>query len=179
MTTLRREAKNKIADILDDYIPAEAIDPATERILDTLSELRGFSFLREDSMKNAGMEWLIVAGEEVKQEQIDQNVLAMNACNEFEAALNFNPLQWDLNKEWQRLKRFVIEQYEKDSGVFRKYAEWREGQGKFKGAMNNKNILDKPLRFIDLFPSFMASVVLSRPKSASISKDSNDAPMTY
>lgn len=134
---------------------------------------------KKEILSKSDPAWSVLAGEDIQQEQIDRNVLTMDACNAFEQALNFLPLEWDLNKEWGSLKRFVVEQYEKDPSVFRKYAEWRAGKGQYKGAMNNKNILDKPARFISLFPDFMAQAMLGKPKSASITKDSNDIPMSY
>lgn len=78
------------------------------------------------------------------------------ATGEFESALGFGQLPWDSVTGWQAFKKFVVKIYQADPQTFRKYAEWRNGKGKY-DAMSNKQIRQAPSQFIDTgYPAFMA-----------------------
>ena len=198
MTTLRRKLTQSLDELMCERILSmeffpefngsistrENIKTMAEVLADAIIELRVFKTDEERppyDVSKAGVEWAVYAGTEIKQKYIDENVLAKNACDEFERALHFNPLDWELNKDWQTLKKFVVAQYRKNSNVYKDYASWREGKGQYKGALNNKNILDKPLRFISLFPDFLASnAIYGKPKQTQkVETDASGSPKSY
>lgn len=80
--------------------------------------------------------------------------LQSEAQNEFEAALGFGSLPW--GSTFEKFGRWVRKTYEKDPHAFSRFAEWRNGDGKYI-AMSNKQIRMNPDMFIDTgYPAFLA-----------------------
>lgn len=74
-----------------------------------------------------------------------------------ESALSVNPWPWDSSAIWRKFSKWVMEEYARDPKAFEDYKVWREGQGKFKGAMSNTAIRRDPQMFMDTsWPSFLA-----------------------
>jgi len=126
-----------------------------------------------DKKKNA---WLFPAN----QAEIDANIFAKEAVNNFESCLHFNPLPWSQNREWERFEKFVVDEYRKDATVWQRYDEWRKDKGKYAGALSNKAIKYRPDDFIACFPDFLAHTSMyGKSTRAKIETDSTGAPITY
>jgi len=82
----------------------------------------------------------------------------------FEDALGVNGWPWDSTPAWRRFAKWVTTEYQNDQNSFRKYAEWRKGDGKFQ-AMSNNKIRQMPDAFIDTaWPTFLAHVSMYQTK---------------
>lgn len=127
-----------------------------------------------DKKKNA---WLFPTS----QTEIDENIFAKEATDNFESCLHFNPLPWSSNRDWEKFEKFVIGEYRKDKTVWQRYDEWRKDKGKYVGAMSNKAIKYRPADFIACFPDFLAHTAMygkaSQPRD--IETDSTGAPITW
>jgi len=139
-------------------IPKKSFSKPTARINRTESEQEEL-----DEKKNA---WLFPAN----QTEIDANVFAKEAVDNFESCLHFNPLPWSSNREWERFEKFVVDEYRKDAAVWQRYDEWRKDKGKYVGALSNKAIKYRPDDFIACFPDFLAHTVMygGKPRDASV-----------
>lgn len=131
----------------------ERIEELAEKLADAAISVKKEVFL----LKNAGLEWSILAGQDVEQEQIDSVVSGKEATDSFERELHFNLLPWDSTKEWEKLRKFVVKEYSKDSVVWSKYHQWRKAEGQYKGAMTNPRIYGNPSEFMAAsFPAFLS-----------------------
>lgn len=160
--TLRRELRQKFVEILvgtiDHMDGAFTTDEIAEKLTDAALELRGFS-KPAVNLKNADPAWSILAGEAIVIDPIIEE-----AKDAFERGLRFNPLPWGMNKQWDKLEKFVVQEYKKDALIFIKYKTWQEGDGKYV-ALSNRKIKEKPEDFIACFPDFLAHVEMySKPK---------------
>lgn len=160
--TLRRELRLKFENVLSETIDhiegAFTTSEIVERLVDAALELRGFSKPLVN-LKNADPAWSILAGAEIVIDPIIEE-----AKNAFESGMRFNPLPWGMNKQWDKLEKFVVQEYKKDALIFVKYKTWQEGDGKYV-ALSNRKIKEKPEDFIACFPDFLAHVEMySKPK---------------
>jgi len=113
-------------------------------------------------INNQSVEWLIANNQPIPQEVLVQAKLAKDATDSFERELHFNPLAWSKNRDWEALQKYVVSIYAADNGVFKKFQEWREGAGKYKGWTNGK-ILQAPRMFIDgAYPEYDASQMYAK-----------------
>ena len=120
-------------------------------------------------------------GEEVTQELIDHSVLVKDATDSFEKDLKFNPLPWSSTKDWEKLSKFVVQEYQKDKLIFAKYKTWQQNDGKYL-AMSNRKIKERPADFVACFPDFLAHSAMYETKkveSKPVDIDDNGAPISY
>jgi len=139
---------------------------------------------KEEILKKSSIEWKILAGAKVNEEDLQGEIIAKEATDDFERSLHFNPLPWDSTKPWEKLKKFVVQEYEKDKTVWRRYDAWRKSDGKYSGAMNNKNISTRPMDFIACFPDFLAHTAMYSRKERVPDEERTDlddygAPRSY
>lgn len=158
MTTLRRELRLKFLDILKSW------NVHDEELLSTeLAEAAmTVKFMVEDkpkiNMKNADPAWAILAGTEIEQEEIDENIFAKEATDDFERQLGFGILPWNSDDAWTKFYKFIVKIYKQSQGVWMDYAVWREGDGKYGKAMTNNAIRKNPKMFMDTgYPTYEAS----------------------
>lgn len=89
------------------------------------------------------------------------------AQKEFEAALGFGSLPW--GGAFEKFGRWVRKTYEADPQAFRRFAEWRKGDGKYI-AMSNKQIRMNHDMFVDTgYPAFLAHVSMYQKSNERIS----------
>ena len=120
--------------------------------------------------------WLFPAN----QAEVDENVFAKEAVDNFESCLHFNPLPWSSNREWERLEKFVVAEYCKDKNIWQRYDTWRKSDGKYAGALSNKAIKYRPDDFIACFPDFLAHTSMYGKKSgAEVQVDADGTPITF
>jgi hypothetical protein len=97
---------------------------------------------------NQNPEWNVLHGGTPDLEKIQSR---QEALNSFERDLKFNLLPWSKNPYWERLERFVLKEYARDKNLFKRYAAWRNDEGKFE-AMSNKQIYSNPDQLIATWP---------------------------
>jgi hypothetical protein len=104
--------------------------------------------------ENAPIDWLIAGG--VSSEQIatlnQKEAEVKTATDAFERALNFNPLPWGKNSQWQRFKKFVMGAYQQDPSSFKKFQDKREKEGQFTRLPANPKIYQDPDLLIAIWP---------------------------
>lgn len=186
MTTLRRSLRAKFEEVLSSkitYWQERGDDETLGDIADILADAT-LEMIRKPSfdLKASDPAWALLSGQEVTQEQLDRETLAKEATDSFERDLHFNPLPWSSTKSWEKLEKFVVQEYKKDKQVFFKYDSWRKGKGKYVGALNNKNITQTPESFISCFPDFLAHTEMypeKKPVQTSfVEEDDNGIPIS-
>jgi len=85
----------------------------------------------------------------------------ITACtNTFEETFGFGILPWGSNGIWKKFQRWVFG-FTNDLGIFKEYVIWRNGEGKYKGAMTNVAIRRDPQIFMDTgWPNFLAHTAM-------------------
>ncbi len=112
------------------------------------------------------LEWKLSHGEEVTQHDLDEAKIKDEAPKLFEKALGFGTLPWSSNSTWEKFQKFITRIFSADHDVFKDYALWREGDGKYK-AFSNRKIRENPAAFMDTgYPEFEASKMYSLSKPA-------------
>lgn len=185
MTTLRRELRrrfNKTLEIL--FNTAGVSEDVREGLCDSLADDAIDVIQPKNPIQNLPIEWKIAAGMKVEEEDLQGEIIAKEATDDFERSLHFNPLPWDSTRPWEKLKRFVVQEYEKDKTVWQRYDAWRKSDGKYSGAMNNKNISTRPVDFIACFPDFLAHTAMYSKKERVPDEERTDlddfgAPRSY
>lgn len=180
MATNRRDLRKKFEEILKSWNTGDE-EVLAEELAD--AALEAFRTPKID-LRASDPAWALLSGEGITQEQLDQAKQAEEAKGAFERDLHFNPLPWSSTKDWEKLEKFVIQEFTKDSLIFFKYDSWRKNKGKYAGALNNKNITQSPANFITCFPDFLAHTAMypeeTKPTQQSFLKtDENDTPMSY
>lgn len=171
MTTLRREAIQKVFDVLigdfghiidtdqyDEYFTSVAV-----KIVDRLYEMRGFSLLKEEPIKNADPYWELFHGIALSQEEVDRNRFIDAALNEFNFCLQIQ-MEWHPAKSskeivMKTLREKVVEWYAESKDCFRDYQTWRT-QPFARGAMSNVQIKNFPENFAASWSDFRRAVPL-------------------
>lgn len=205
MKTLRREAFETIKKVWKNrtqnmnHAPAEDafLDSVFMDMVDSLSELRGFSFLKTDEERpayvlnvlnvpeNFPLEWKIAAGQTPKQEQIDENKLIQEALNTFEQDLQL-PGNWQWyavkpaeEKIWKALREFIVKKYVENPKAFAEYQTWRT-QPFASGKMSNRAIKNAPQDFEASWTDFLAGNSMYGQRQVLEKKtDVNDIPLSY
>jgi hypothetical protein len=188
--TLRRELIQKINSILNAYIETgqgylgeEMPKEVVENLADAILELRAFqrgseewkADLRE-KMSKKSLEAAVIMGKNI-EESVEQAMLDDEARSAFERDMSFNPLPWGSSKGWDKLGKFVVTEYEKDSLIFAKYKTWQMNDGKYV-AMKNNRIRSHPEEFVSNFPDFLAHTSMYS-KKETVETDENNVPKTY
>jgi hypothetical protein len=79
----------------------------------------------------------------------------------FESAFGFGTLPWDTKLDWQRFSRWITTTHQTDPRAFADYVQWRNAEGKYKGAMTNTAIRRDPQIFMDTgYPTFLAHTAM-------------------
>ena len=158
MTTLRRELRVKFEEVLarfSDKLTLPEREPLADLLADAALELRGFKLI-----EGAGIDWAILAGQDITQEQVKQIQLRDVAPKMFEKALGFSkPLPWWSDKDWTAFGEWVCTEYDKDKMSFGEYNIWRSNQYS-SGKLANTTIRSYPDKFYDSWDMFM----MSKPK---------------
>lgn len=188
MTTLRRQAKQKIAEVLNEYIASgmdylgESVpDEVLDRIVDSLSNLRGFSMLKPFEADKAGIEWVILSGSNESIENlVDRETTWNTAKNVFESSLKIQldwyPAKPSNERVMKTLRQRVVDWYTEDPLCFRDYQTWRT-QPYAKGALSNVQIKSYPENFEASWSDFRRASPLKTTRA--VKTDGNDIPVTY
>jgi hypothetical protein len=97
----------------------------------------------------------------LENEGVGQKV--RDAAMEFEAAFGVTSWPWGGQQIWRKFAAWVSGVYGKDPGAFLDYAAWRDGEGKYQGAMTNTAIRRNPQIFMDTgWPTFLAYTAVYR-----------------
>lgn len=179
--TLRRELRLKISEVLHGHTFAHEISlQESEELINELTEsivqLRAFQEKPKFDLKQSDPAWSILAGAEVTQEQIDQNILAKEATEAFAKDMSFGALPWNSDKTWETFYKFVVKVYSQNKNVWREYVQWRNDKGKYT-AYSNRKIRENPLAFIDTgYPEFEASKMYAdKPKGRRFERLNHDS----
>ena len=114
---------------------------------------------KTQGITKAGMPltWSIGHGLPVSEEQLERERTGEQATSAVEAALGVRDWPWASTRAWEKMVSLVADAWKQDPDIFREYAEWMEGEGKYK-AMSVKQIRANPQQFIDTgWPLFLAS----------------------
>lgn len=107
-------------------------------------------------LKTAGLEWLLLSGQPITQDVIDNALAVQNAKNEFEKTFGFGTLPWASSATWTKFEKFIVSLFEKNPGWMKDYVLWRENDGKYK-AFSNRKIRENPAAFMDTgYPEYEA-----------------------
>lgn len=133
-------------------------------------------------LENAGIEWKILAGAKIEEKDLQGEIIRKSALDAFEVDMRFGQLPWGNTKPWEKLAKFVVQEYEKDPKIFLRYKVWQQGEGKYH-ALSNKKIRERPEDFIACFPDFLAHAGLKNKMTVSqedrTDLDSTGAPISY
>lgn len=114
------------------------------------------------SVEPLGLDWKMLADQEITQEHIDKAIKEKEIADHFERTFGFNALPWATNAVWEKFFKFIVRVHEADPNMFTDYAAWRNGAGKYK-AMSNKQIRMNPQVFMDTgYPEFEASKMYAK-----------------
>lgn len=111
------------------------------------------------------LDWKILTGQPVTEDDLLDTQARDTALKAFEAAFGFGKLPWSSNTDWERFEKFVVRIYKKDPDVFMDYVKWRTDKGKYT-AMSNLKIRNFPGQFMDTgYPEFEASKMYEKPET--------------
>ncbi len=132
--------------------------------------------------------WLVLSGENMSQEEIQEEELKRKALEAFEVDMNMPKENWSWyparsseDPAWKLLREFVVEQYKKDKKCFQTYQTWRT-QPFARGAMSNLAIKKNPENFPASWTDFLASnAMYGKPVQPTrpVDTDENDVPISY
>lgn len=109
-----------------------------------------------------GLDWKMLADQEITQEQLDKSIKEKEIADHFERTFGFNALPWATNAVWEKFFKFIVRVHETDPNMFTDYVAWRNGRGKY-DAMSNKQIRMNPQVFMDTgYPEFEASKMYAK-----------------
>lgn len=189
MSTLRRELRQAILKKIEELESSDVIDVGYEgnikydQVADELANvaISVFEAGKKPAKPTNDPMWNFLHGIESTQEEIDENVIALEATTSFERDLKFGQLPWSSTKDWENMYRFVVQEYKKDKLIFSKYKTWQQNEGKFV-AMSNRKIRERPADFIDCWPDFLAHSEMYSPKQTQqsfVEEDDNGIPKSY
>lgn len=184
MKTLKREIRNIVKEILEDYLGEDSIYSATDRIADAIIKIRAFKTDEEQPEYNANLpvEWKILADQKI--EEMKEIFPELDALNAFESALqvpanwNWYPAKTSEEKTWKDFRNFVLKLYTEDKECFTRYQTWRT-QPYARGAMSNLAIKRNPENFPASWSDFLASSAMYGNKKQEQSLDDNGIPLSY
>lgn len=174
---MRRKLRQKFDQVLNKL--AESKDypfKPGETVADVLTDAAMEVFMEKPKVDTSkmGLDWKILAGDVITQEQIDNNVLDMEARDTFEKDMGFNPLPWASTKVWEKFGKFVVQEYKKNKLIFAMYKTWQKSdKGKYL-ALSNRSIKQRPEDFIACFPDFLASIEMYPIQMPNVSKADDD-----
>jgi len=115
--------------------------------------------------------WSVVHGLALSEEQLERERMGDEATSAFEAALGVKGWPWASTRTWEKMVGLVADAWKQDPGIFREYAEWMEGEGKYQ-AMSVKQIRQQPQQFIDTgWPLFLVSRKPREPEPVPVETD--------
>jgi len=156
MTTLRRELRTKFQDVLNKHMEdaelVTSMDELCDELADTAIELRGFKMI-----EGAGVDWAILAGEDITEGMVKEIQLRDLAPKMFEKALGFSkPLPWWSNKSWTSFGEWVCAEWNKSKISFGEYNIWRNTPYT-KGGLSNTRLRGFVNEFYDSWDMFRMS----------------------
>ena len=187
MTTLRREMRSKIFDLLElayqDNPPTEhARDynkEQAEKIADVLIEIRAF----KPNMAKASLDWL-AAGVDVTQEELDKEAFEEKALHTFETDMGcpknwtWYPARTSEEAAWRILREFVVEKYTDDPKCFQTYKTWSTTDYA-RGAMGVLAIKRNPENFPASWQDFLSANPSAKNGRVATKVDKSGTPITY
>lgn len=193
MTTLRRELRQVIFEILEKYYqdnpPSEHASSHNRNVsvimAEEILELQAFKEKPKFDTSRAGFEWSLLSGKDIKQEQIDSAKIEKDALDTFERDLQL-PANWSWygkgteDRVLADLRSFVVQEYKKNPKCFQTYQTWRI-QPFARGAMSNLAIKRNPENFRSSWSDFLASNAMhgKKTKSDEPKTDANGVPVSY
>jgi hypothetical protein len=117
--------------------------------------------------------WSLAHGLPVSEEQLERERAGDKATSDFESALGVREWPWASTRVWEKMVALVSEAWKEDPGIFQEYAEWMEGEGKYK-AMSVKQIRANPQQFIDTgWPLFLSSRMPPEPEPVRVQEETD------
>lgn len=140
-------------------------------------------------VRKAGIDWMIAAGVEIRQEDLDKEQLEKRAIDAFESAFsikgnwNWYPAKPQDERVWKKLREFVVKLYLTDKDSFTKYVTWI-AQPYSRGAMTGLQIKRNPQDFPDAWASFCMATKYQAPRVQADDADRDDLdangiPLSY
>lgn len=177
MTTLRREAIQIIINSINEYFMTgqeyrgeELPHEVAEKVVDSLSRLRGFSMLKPFEVEKAGIDWAIVSGADSREyeDYADQEIMWAGAKDNLESCLQIQ-LEWypaksSKERVMKSLRERILQWYTEDQNCFRDYQTWRT-QPYSKGALSNVQIKSFPENFEASWSDFRRANPLEKKSS--------------
>lgn len=195
MSTLRRDLIQIFEGILDEYLKSsqnyqgeEIPSEILEKLADSALELRGFQDKPAFDMGKAGVDWQILAGQEIDQDALDKQVLEKETIDAFESAFsikgnwNWHPAKPQEMRVWAIFRANLVQLYRVDKDCFTKYVTWSY-QPYVKGSMTGRQIKKDPQDFMDSWASFCMSTKYSPrqivPDNERTDLDDDGIPQSY
>lgn len=194
MSTIRRDLRLKILEILESNIrywegkgQSETLGDIAVKIADSAIEITEQKPAFD--MGQAGVEWQMLAGAEIKQEEIDEYVLLKNTIDAFESAFsikgnwNWYPAKPSEMRVWEDFRARLVQIYQADKDAFTKYVTWA-AQPYSRGAMTGLHIKKNPQDFPDAWASFCMGTGYKPPRqvvpdSERTDLDDDGIPQSY
>lgn len=140
-------------------------------------------------LANSGIEWQILAGAEVSEENLAREKMEAETISAFESAFsikgnwNWYPAKPSEERVWKKFRENLVQLYAVDKDCFTKYVTWTY-QPYVKGSMTGRQIKNAPQDFPDAWASFCMSTKYSAPRrvvpdSERTDLDDNGIPMSY
>lgn len=186
MTTLRREIRSKIFDILVGYNhqlceSAELLSEIAEKIADVVLQEKKPKI----DLAKADPAWGILAGLPI--DTTDAKI-ETDALTTFERDMQlpdnwrWYPAKGSEDSAWKYLREFVVKTYRENPKAFQAYQTWRT-QPYARGAMSNLAIKRNPENFPASWSDFLASSAMYGVTKGQgvrpVDVDDNDVPITY
>jgi DNA-binding transcriptional regulator YhcF (GntR family) len=134
-----------------DDTPTQSVSNKNETVSNSAQSVSPSVILNQSNQNKPDLLDMLLENEAIAQP-------IRNACLEFETAMlgsTVSQWPWDSNSKWQKFAKWVAAQ---ELGMFKDYAEWRKGDGKYH-AMSNNKIRQDPQMFMDTgWPTFLAHV---------------------
>lgn len=193
MTTLRREIRKKIEEVLNHWYGEELSvngqvvfsSVVAEDIAESVNSNNPnfFSEKPKFDLKNSDPAWNLFHGENPDN---DKMIFEKQAFDAFERDMqtpdnwHWFPAKTSEEKAYKYFRDFVVEQYRKDPKCFEKYQTWRT-QPYARGAMSNLAIKRNPENFPASWTDFLASSAMygDKKQSSEVKLDDNGAPISY
>lgn len=190
--TIRRDLRVKFEEILNvTFNTASVNDTVRDLICTALADSAIEIFEKKPAFdfSKAGIEWAILAGNDIDQEVQDAAVLEKNTIDAFESAFsikgnwNWYPAKPQEMRVWAIFRANLVQLYRVDKDCFTKYFTWAH-QPFSRGAMTGIQIKNNPQNFMDSWASFCMSTKYAPPRkivpdSERTDLDENGIPQSY
>lgn len=182
MPSLRRELIQKISIILEDYLGEDSIYAASERLADSIIELRGFEFLKTDEDKpeysldldNVDISWSMAADRPITQAHINKQQAVFELETMIDAQLARLPLNWTgfQDKDQNNFRKFLKKQRKEYGRELEKFVNWWMSD-EWRVANPPWKLETIKIKWLEGFKDDNAKPVVE------VKTDANDIPMSY